>query len=52
MFRTEYFIKVANFFEKYGQDKHVSIRNMNNHKKIAILANKIIHIGDEHRTRE
>lgn len=45
LFKTNHFIDVANFFERYGQDKHVSIRNKNLGKLIAIKPGEIEHIG-------
>lgn len=45
LFKTDYFIDIANFFEKTGQDTHVSIKNKINNKLIAVLPNEIEHIG-------
>lgn len=50
LFKTRYFIDIANFFEKTGQDTHCSIKNRINNKLIAVKPGEIIHIGEGRRS--
>ena len=47
IFDTDYFTHIAHYFERYGQDRLVSVRNRNYDKLVGILPNEIIHIGDK-----
>lgn len=49
---THYFIKIAHYFQKYCQDKHICIRNKNNNKRSAIVPYQVEHLGDDCQTRD
>ncbi len=47
IFKTEHFLSVAHYFERTGQDKHVSIRNRHLGKMVGIIPDEITHIGED-----
>ncbi len=52
IFKTEHFLSVAHYFERTGQDKHVSIRNRELGKMIGIIPDEIEHIGENESFRD